>query len=135
MAEGSRKDQPMQARNDGLTAAAATHEDESVADVEFGALRQADSATQAGAPKRTLDVLANIPLAITVQLGETHLLLRDLLLLGPGAVVELDRHAGEPIDLLVNGVPVGRGDVVVVNERFGLRITEIISAEDRLKSL
>lgn len=109
--------------------------DDSVADVEFGSLKDEGGDPGEGGRRRTLDMLSNIPLHITVQLGETQLLLKELMALGPGAVIELERPAGEPIDLLVNGVPVGRGDVVVVNEQFGLRITEIISAEARLKNL
>lgn len=116
-------------------AVADTTSQDDVADVQFGQLRDAGATADAPGQRRTLDMLSSIPLHITVQLGETQLRLKELLALGPGAVIELDRPAGEPIDLLVNGVPVGRGDVVVVDEQFGLRITDIVSTEDRLRNL
>jgi len=85
--------------------------------------------------KQALSMLSEIPLTITVELGETYLPIKDLLTLSSGSVVELDRLVGESINLSVNGVLVGKGDVVVVNENYGMRITELISAEERLKTL
>lgn len=85
--------------------------------------------------RRNLEMLYDVPLHVTVRLGETQISIRELLSLGPGAVVELERLAGESVDLLVNGVLVGKGDVVVVNENFGLRITDVVSTEERLKNL
>jgi flagellar motor switch protein FliN/FliY len=116
--------------------AAASAPDE-VAEVQFGAIRETapDAGTAANGDRRNLEILYGIPLRVTAQIGETHLPLKELLGLGPGTVVELERAAGEPIDLLVNGVHVGRGEVVVVNEKFGLRITEIISPEERVRNL
>ena len=88
-----------------------------------------------GAAKSTLDLVAEIPIRVCAELGYAKLPIRELLSLGPGSVVELDRLAGESIDLVVNGVLVGRGDVVIVNENFAVRITEIVNPEDRLNSL
>lgn len=82
-----------------------------------------------------LDLVCEIPVTLTAELGETQITIKELLSFGPGSVVELDRLAGEPADLLVNGVLVGRGDVVVINENYGLRITELISSEERLRRL
>ncbi|OGV68988.1 MAG: flagellar motor switch protein FliN [Lentisphaerae bacterium RIFOXYB12_FULL_65_16] len=108
-----------------------------IAEVQFGSIRESPSAAgKAGnGDRRNLDILYSIPLRVTAQIGETQLPLKELLALGPGAVVELERAAGESIDMLVNGVHVGRGEVVVVNEKFGLRITEIISPEERVRNL
>ena len=84
------------------------------------------SGTGAGA-LRGLDLLRDVEMELTVELGRTRMAVRDLLSLAPGAVVELDRAAGSPADLLVNGTLIARGEVVVVDEDFGIRITEILS--------
>ncbi|OGV54791.1 MAG: flagellar motor switch protein FliN, partial [Lentisphaerae bacterium GWF2_52_8] len=73
--------------------------------------------------------------SVSAELGRSVIKIRDLLNFSPGSVVELERLAGESIDLLVNGVLIGKGDVVVVNENFGLRITEIVCTEERIKKL
>ncbi len=78
-----------------------------------------------------MDLIMDVNLQVTVELGRTILKVRDVLELGPGAVVELDRHAGEPVDVVVNNKPIARGEVVVVDENFGVRITEIIDQEER----
>lgn len=75
----------------------------------------------------SVDVLKDVPLRVTVELGRTRMLVRELLGLRVGSVVELDRTAGGPVDVLVNGVLIARGEVVVVDERFGVRVTEIIA--------
>ena len=72
---------------------------------------------------------------ITVELGGTNMLIRDILALGPGSVIELDKLAGEPVDLLVNDRPIAKGEVVVIDESFGVRLTEISNATERLRSL
>ncbi len=82
-----------------------------------------------------LDFILDIPLEISVELGRTSMLVNDLLQLGQGSVVELTKLAGEPMEILVNGKLVARGEVVVVNEKFGVRLTDIISPIDRVKSL
>jgi len=84
---------------------------------------------------RNLQVLYELPLNVTVRLGTTEMNMRTLLQLRPGSVIELDQSADAEVDLLVNDVIVGRGDVVVVNDRFGLRIKEIVNQEERLRYL
>lgn len=79
--------------------------------------------------------LATVKLKMTVEVGRTELTLEELLKLSEGAVVELDRMAGDPMDILVNGTPIARGEVVVVGERFGIRFGEIIDPQDRGKGL
>lgn len=82
-----------------------------------------------------LDLLLDIPLKVTVVLGRTRRPIREVLKLGPGAIVELDALADEPVEILVNGVPVARGEVVVVGENFGVKITSIISPRERVEQL
>jgi len=82
-----------------------------------------------------LDVILDIPVTIAMEIGRTHLSIRNLLQLNQGSVVELDRFAGEPMDVLVNGTLVAHGEVVVVNEKFGIRLTDVISPADRIKNL
>ena len=86
----------------------------------------------AGAAARGgMDLIMDVNLQVTVELGRTLLKVRDVLALGPGAVVELDKHAGEPVDVVVNNKTVARGEVVVIDENFGVRLTEIIDKEQR----
>ena len=84
---------------------------------------------------RNLEIVSEIPVLVSAELGHTKIPIRELMQFGPGSVVELDRLAGESIDLLVNGILIGRGDVVIVNENFGLRITEVLKPEDRLRPI
>lgn len=81
-----------------------------------------------------IDLLLDVPLPITVELGRTSMTIRDILDLGPGSVVELDRVAGEPVDILVNGKLVARGEVVVIDENFGVRVVDIVAPAERLSS-
>ncbi len=83
----------------------------------------------------SLDLVMDIPVRISMEVGSAELSVRDLLNLNQGAVVELDRLAGEPLDVLVNGSLIAKGEVVVVNEQLGIRLTELVSAADRVKSL
>lgn len=83
----------------------------------------------------SLALVMDVPLEVTVELGRTTQRVRDILDLGPGAVVELDRMAGEPVDVLVNGRLVARGEVVVIDEAFGVRITDIVGQEERIGRL
>lgn len=76
----------------------------------------------------------DIPLDVTVELGRTRLLIKDILDLSTGSIIELDKIAGEPVDLFANGLLVARGEVIVIDDNFGVRITEIITAEDRVKA-
>ena len=82
-----------------------------------------------------LDVVLDIPVTISMEIGRTKISIRNLLQLNQGSVVELDRMAGEPMDVLVNGTLVAHGEVVVVNEKFGIRLTDVISPAERIKNL
>ncbi len=85
--------------------------------------------------KRDLDFLLDIPLEVSVEVGRTKLLINDLLQLGQGSVIELNKLAGEPMEILVNNKLIARGEVVVVNEKFGIRLTDIISPMERVQQL
>jgi flagellar motor switch protein FliN/FliY len=93
------------------------------------------SATERGAERNSLDLILDVQLGATVELGRSQLAIRDVLALGPGSVVELDKLAGEPADLLINGKPLARGEVVVIDENFGIRITEIMTPTERIHTL
>ncbi|MCK4742488.1 MAG: flagellar motor switch protein FliN [Sulfuriflexus sp.] len=93
-----------------------------------------DDSTDTG-DEVNLDVILDIPVTIAMEIGRTTISIRNLLQLNQGSVVELDRLAGEPMDVLVNGTLVAHGEVVVVNEKFGIRLTDVISATERLKKL
>ncbi len=82
-----------------------------------------------------LDVILDIPVTISMEIGSTKINIRNLLQLNQGSVVELDRMAGEPLDVVVNGTLIAHGEVVVVNEKFGIRLTDIISPSERVKKL
>lgn len=82
-----------------------------------------------------LEMVLDIPITLTMELGRLRISIRELLQLNQGSVVKLDRPAGEPLDILANGCLIARGEVVVVNERFGVRITDIVNPEDRVKKL
>ena len=86
-------------------------------------------------PPRDLDFILDIPLEVTVEIGRTKMLINDLLQIGQGSVIELNRLAGEPLDILVNSKLIARGEVVVVSEKFGIRITDIVSPMERVKRL
>ncbi len=82
-----------------------------------------------------LEVILDIPVTISMEIGRTRISIRNLLQLNQGSVIELDRLAGEPMDVLVNGTLVAHGEVVVVNEKFGIRLTDVISPAERIKNL
>ena len=84
---------------------------------------------------QNLDFILDIPLKVTVELGRTKVYVKELLQLGQGSVVELDKLAGEPLEILVNEKLIAKGEVVVVNEKFGIRLTDIISPIERIESL
>jgi flagellar motor switch protein FliN/FliY len=84
---------------------------------------------------KALDLLMDIEMPIVIELGRSQMSLKRILELGPGAIVEMDRLAGEPVDILINGKVVARGEVVVVDENFGVRIISLVSPEERLKLL
>ena len=85
-------------------------------------------ATGAGASAE-LERLYDVPVELAVEIGRTQMTIRETLALGPGSIVTLNRLAGEPVDLLVNGKPIARGEVVVIDEEFGLRVTEVVAGE------
>jgi len=87
------------------------------------------------AEEENLDVILDIPVTISMEIGRSNISIRNLLQLNQGSVVELDRLAGEPMDVLVNGTLVAHGEVVVVNEKFGIRLTDVISPAERVKKL
>lgn len=82
-----------------------------------------------------IEILLDIPLEVSVELGRTKMIIKDLIQLGPGSIIELDKLIGEPVDLLVNDNLIARGEVVVFDENFGIRITDIVTPAERLKSL
>ena len=84
---------------------------------------------------KNLDLILDIPLTVTVELGRSKLLINDLLQLGQGSVIELTKLVGEPLEVLVNNKLVARGEVVVVNDKFGVRLTDIVSPLERVQSL
>lgn len=91
-------------------------------------------ASESGTPRK-LDLLLDVPLDLSVELGRARMSIQDLLNLSPGSVIELDKVAGEPLDFMVNGRLVARGEAVVVNDKFGVRITDIISPSERIARL
>lgn len=85
--------------------------------------------------KARLDTILDIPVTITMEVGRAQITIRNLLQLNQGSVVELERVAGEPLDVLVNGTLIAHGEVVVVNDKFGIRLTDVISQTERIKKL
>lgn len=97
--------------------------------------QQFDTAAPAGNVPGNIDMVLDIPVTLTVELGRTKIAIRSLLQLAQGSVVELDGLAGEPMDVLVNGCLIAQGEVVVVNEKFGIRLTDIITPAERIRRL
>ncbi len=96
---------------------------------------QSFEAEQWGGEKESIDLIMDVPLEITVELGRTKKLIKDILEFGPGTILELDKLAGEPVDILVNGKFIAKGEVVVIDESFGVRITDIVNASKRLNKI
>ena len=94
-----------------------------------------DNSTQLIAAAANLDVILDIPVTLSMEIGRTELPINSLLQLNQGSVVELDRLAGEPMDVLINGTLIAHGEVVVINEKFGIRLTDVISPAERVKKL
>ncbi|EPJ45996.1 MAG: flagellar motor switch protein [Osedax symbiont Rs1] len=92
-----------------------------------------DEAIPLGDPK--LDLILDIPVTISMEVGSTEIAIRNLLQLSQGSVVELDRVAGEPLDVKVNGTLIAHGEVVVVNDKYGIRLTDVISPQERIKRI
>ena len=97
--------------------------------------QQFDGSNARAATRNDIDLVLDIPVQLTVELGRTKLPIRNLLQLAQGSVVELDGLAGEPMDVLVNGCLIAQGEVVVVNEKFGIRLTDVITPSERMKRL
>lgn len=95
----------------------------------------AETPTERGVEDRGLDLLLDIPLEVSVEVGRSRILVRDLLQLQEGSLVELDKLAGEPLDLYVNSRLIARGEAVVVNDKFGLRLTDVVSPSERIENL
>ena len=96
-----------------------------------------DPLTDTGVPSGdlNLDVILDVPVSLSLEVGRTRIPIRNLLQLNQGSVVELDRAAGEPLDVYVNGTLIAQGEVVVVNDRFGVRLTDVVSPAERIKRL
>jgi flagellar motor switch protein FliN/FliY len=97
--------------------------------------QQFDTSGARPSTRNDIDLILDIPVQLTVELGRTKLPIRNLLQLAQGSVVELDGLAGEPMDVLVNGCLIAQGEVVVVNEKFGIRLTDVITPSERMKRL
>lgn len=107
-----------------------------ITDAQPAPMRNLDAdVAAANLPPGSLDNILEIPVMLTVEIGSTKVAIRNLLQLNQGSVVELDRLAGEPLDVLVNGTLIAHGEVVVVNEKFGIRMTDVISPSERIKKL
>ena len=102
---------------------------------DFQDLTDEAKAPRPDSSRRELDFILDIPLDVSAELGRTRLLINELLQLGQGSVVELNKLAGEPLEVYVNGKMVARGEAVVINEKFGVRLTDIISPIERVKQL
>jgi len=113
---------------------------EDIEDIDAGedadeALDEAGESAVKGGENKSLDLILDIPLTVSVELGRSKMLINDLLQLGQGSVIELTKLVGEPLEVLVNQKLVARGEVVVVNEKFGVRLTDIVSPMERVQSL
>lgn len=113
---------------------------EDIEDIDAGedADEVLDEAGKSAGPSgetKSLDLILDIPLTVSVELGRSKMLINDLLQLGQGSVIELTKLVGEPLEVLVNQKLVARGEVVVVNEKFGVRLTDIVSPMERVQSL
>lgn len=94
-----------------------------------------DSKNMSSDEKKKLDTILDIPVTLSMEVGRTDISIRNLLQLNQGSVVELERVAGEPLDVLVNGTLIAHGEVVVINDKFGIRLTDVISQVERIKKL
>jgi len=105
---------------------------EKVADAAGGVI---DATRPEGSTTPTLDLIMDVTLQVAVEVGRARMTIQDLLQLGAGSVVELQKLAGEPLDIYINGKPVARGEAVIINEKFGVRLTDIISQVERVEGL
>lgn len=107
----------------------------SIQSVQFGPISPIGAEGLKNEDKRNLDLILDISVSVSVELGRTTMLIKDILALSQGSIVELDRVAGTPVDLLVRGKLLAQGEVVVVDENFGLKITNICGSEERVRNL
>lgn len=153
LASDSNAPQPLIEETDGISAAggqpdpAAKEGTDSDADVSASAeavlqesfdeesFANGEAARPGESHEANLETVLNIPVVLSMELGRTRINIRDLLKLGEGSVVQLDRSAGDPLDILVNDCLVARGEVVVVHERFGIRVTDILSPDERVRRI
>ena len=129
--ENNEMDTDQQAMADEWASALEEQTGEAAASVDFDELL--DESVPVSNPK--LDVILDIPVTLSMEVGNTDISIRNLLQLSQGSVVELDRVAGEPLDVMVNGTLIAHGEVVVVNDRYGIRLTDVISPQERIKHL
>ncbi|MES9946908.1 flagellar motor switch protein FliN [Candidatus Thiodiazotropha sp. CDECU1] len=116
-------------------AAALDEQDETDSEDKAAAASFDELRDESGNDAVNMDAILDVPVTISMEIGRTKINIRNLLQLNQGSVVELDRLAGEPMDVLVNGTLIAQGEVVVVNEKFGLRLTDIISPSERVKRI
>ena len=110
-----------------------SNQNEQAAKAQFNDLQ--DGGGDAGARDVNLEVILDVPVTLSMEVGRTRIPIRNLLQLNQGSVVELERGAGEPLDVYVNGTLIAQGEVVVVNDRFGVRLTDVVSPAERIKRL
>jgi flagellar motor switch protein FliN/FliY len=108
---------------------------EAAAFQEFNNQFEDNKSSSASGDEVNLDVILDVPVTISMEIGRTQINIRNLLQLNQGSVVELERFAGEPLDVLVNGTLIAHGEVVVINDKFGIRLTDVISPSERVKRL
>jgi len=106
-----------------------------VAEARTAEFDNLDAETPAEQPDLNMDVILDVPVTLSMEVGRTKVPIRNLLQLNQGSVVELDREAGEPLDVFVNGTLIAHGEVVVVNDKFGIRLTDVISPAERIRKL
>ncbi|ACR13403.1 flagellar motor switch protein FliN [Teredinibacter turnerae] len=124
-----------QAEIDGAGEDEAAANNQGAAPMELSEFDEPAAAPASQGNNPDLDVILDIPVSISMEVGRTSITIRNLLQLNQGSVIELDRLAGEPLDVLVNGTLIAHGEVVVVNEKFGIRMTDVISPSERIKKL
>jgi len=129
--EENQEDEPVKEEGAGEGAGETAVEEKEEAVDEEGS----ETADEESGEPASLDLILDIPLAVTVELGRSKMLINDLLQLGQGSVIELTKLVGDPLEVLVNDKLVARGEVVVVNEKFGVRLTDIVTPMERVKSL
>lgn len=136
MAEAGEGGEEENAEDDWAAAMAEAGEGgDDVRQVELDELEDEGKPVESNGPGPELDVILDIPVRISMEVGATQIPIRNLLQLNQGSVVELDRLAGEPLDVMVNGTLIAHGEVVMVNDKFGIRLTDVVSQSERIQRL